>query len=106
MNPMTLKNIWMLSSLLLAGCILPPKETAHPAPLQSGAVGLSGAAIEPAPDGWWRSFDDAQLDRLIGAGLKDSPRLAEAQARVADARARAQAAESKRLPSANLDANA
>jgi NodT family efflux transporter outer membrane factor (OMF) lipoprotein len=47
-----------------------------------------------------------QLDRLIRTGLKDSPTLADAQARVADALARAQIAQSKLLPSANLDASA
>ncbi|HEX3395411.1 MAG TPA: efflux transporter outer membrane subunit, partial [Steroidobacteraceae bacterium] len=68
--------------------------------------GLSGAAVAAIPDGWWSSFDDPQLDGLIRAGLKDSPTLAEAQARVADALARAQIAHSKLLPSANLDASA
>ncbi len=69
-------------------------------------MGLTGAAVEPTPDGWWKSFDDPQLDSLIRAGLKDSPNLAQAQARVADALARSQIAQSKRLPSANLDASA
>jgi NodT family efflux transporter outer membrane factor (OMF) lipoprotein len=63
-------------------------------------------AVEPVVDGWWNSFDDPQLDRLIRTGLKDSPTLADAQARVADALARAQVAQSKLLPSANLDASA
>lgn len=92
----------LLGSLVLAGCVLPPKESAHPGSLESNRVGLSGVAVEPAPDGWWNSFDDPQLDRLILAGLKDSPSLADAQARLADAVARAQIAQSKLLPSASL----
>jgi NodT family efflux transporter outer membrane factor (OMF) lipoprotein len=102
---MTLKSAPLLAMVVLAGCVLPPKESAHPTTLQNTRVGLNGAAVEPVADGWWRSFDDPQLDELIRAGLNNSPTLAEAQARVADALARAQIAESKRLPSANLDAS-
>ena len=97
--------LFIAAAALMAGCVVPPKESAHPAALESERLGLSGAAVEPIPDGWWSSFDDAQLDRLIRAGLKNSPTLAEAQARVADALARAQIAQAKVLPSANLDAS-
>jgi NodT family efflux transporter outer membrane factor (OMF) lipoprotein len=103
---MSFKTSLLVLSLLLGGCVLPPKESAHPEELSNTRVGLGGAAVEPIPDGWWKSFDDSQLDQLIRAGLKDSPTLAQAQARVADALARSQIAESKRLPSANLDASA
>jgi NodT family efflux transporter outer membrane factor (OMF) lipoprotein len=103
---MSFRNSFVLAAMLLAGCVLPPKESAHPVSLQNTRVGLTGTAIETIPDGWWQSFDDPQLDRLIRAGLKDSPTLAQAQARVADALARAQIAQAKRLPSANLDASA
>jgi NodT family efflux transporter outer membrane factor (OMF) lipoprotein len=91
---------------LLAGCVLPPKDSPHPRPLENDRVGLTGIAVEPAPDGWWGSFQDPQLDRLIRTGLRDSPTLAEAQARVAEALAQAQAAHSALLPHANLDASA
>jgi NodT family efflux transporter outer membrane factor (OMF) lipoprotein len=103
---MYFKSALLVGSLLLAGCVLPPKETAHPKALENTRVGLGGVAVEPVADGWWNSFDDPQLDRLIRTGLKDSPTLADAQARVADALARAQIAQSKLLPSANLDASA
>ncbi len=92
--------------MLLSGCVLPPKESAHPAALADTRVGLSGAAAQPTADDWWKSFDDPQLDRLIHAGLADSPTLAQAQSRVADALARSQIAQSKLLPSANFDASA
>src|SRR5258708_31634787 len=103
---MTFKSALLLLSVLLAGCVTPPKESVHPDTLKSTRAGLTGAAVEPIPDGWWKSFDDPQLDGLIRAGLKDSPTLAEAQARVADALARAQVAQSKLRPSAKLDASA
>jgi NodT family efflux transporter outer membrane factor (OMF) lipoprotein len=96
----------LLLSVLLVGCVLPPKQSTHPDTLQDTRLGLSGAAVEPVPDSWWKSFNDPQLEALIRTGLKDSPSLAEARARVANALARSQIAEAKRLPSANLDASA
>src|SRR5882757_10000879 len=103
---MSFKNTLIVVSILLAGCVLPPKESPHPAALSNTRVGLTGAEVEPIPDGWWKSFDDPQLDGLIRLGLRDSPNLAQAQSRVAEALARSQIAQSKRLPSANLDASA
>jgi NodT family efflux transporter outer membrane factor (OMF) lipoprotein len=103
---MSFKNTLVLLGVLLSGCVLPPKESSHPAELANTRIGLPGAAVEPIPDGWWKSFDDPQLDRLIRLGYADSPSLAQAQARVADALARSQIAQSKLLPSANLDASA
>ncbi len=95
-----------LGTALLAGCVLPPKEAAHPKSFENTDVGLSDVAIEPVADGWWDSFADPQLDRLIRSGLQDSPTLAQARARVSEALAQTQSAQSKLLPSANLDASA
>jgi NodT family efflux transporter outer membrane factor (OMF) lipoprotein len=96
----------LMSSVFLTGCVLPPKETAHPRELTGEAVGLTGMAAEPAADAWWVSFQDPQLDRLIRLGAKDNPTLAEAQARVGQALALAQSAQAGLKPSANLDASA
>ena len=85
---MSFKSTPLFLCVLLAGCVLPPKESSHPAALANARVGLTGAAVEPVADGWWQSFGDPQLDRLIRAGLEGSPSLAQAQARVADALAR------------------
>ncbi len=92
--------------LALVGCVLPPKDARQATPLEGADVGLTGALVAPAGDGWWDSFNDPQLDRLIRAALQDSPTLAQARARVADALAQTQAAQSKLLPSATLDASA
>lgn len=89
----------------LGACVLPPKESPHPAQLDAAHAGLTGAAVDTAADGWWNSFNDPQLDRLIRAGLQDSPTLAQAQARVADALARTESAQAGLLPSAKLGAN-
>jgi NodT family efflux transporter outer membrane factor (OMF) lipoprotein len=92
----------LLAAAFLSACVLPPKEAPHPAQLDNGHVGLAGAAVEPAADRWWDSFQDPQLDQLIRAGLKDNPSLAQAQTRVADALARTEAAQSSLLPRAKL----
>jgi NodT family efflux transporter outer membrane factor (OMF) lipoprotein len=94
-----------IGALLLTACVLPPKEAPHLKKIPADQLGLNGAAIEPVSEGWWASFDDAQLDRLIRLGLKDSPTLAEAQARVREALSEQQAAQSKLLPKADLGAN-
>ena len=99
---------WLLAivALAAAGCVLPPKESAHPDSLDAVNVGLAGVAVEPVADGWWSSFQDPQLDRLIDEGLQHSPTLTQARARIEEALAQSQAARSRLLPSANLDGNA
>jgi multidrug efflux system outer membrane protein len=87
---MHIKIALLVSAVLFAGCVLPPKETPHQPQLTGDRVGLTGVAAQPAADGWWDSFQDPQLDRLIRLGLNDSPTLAQAQARVGDALAQAQ----------------
>jgi NodT family efflux transporter outer membrane factor (OMF) lipoprotein len=96
----------LLTTLVFTGCVLAPRDTPHPSELTGGAVGLNAVAAEPAPDGWWDSFEDPQLDRLIRLGAKDNPTLAQAQARVGEALSQAQSAQAGLLPSANLDASA
>src|ERR1700732_2234282 len=100
-------ELLLLMSFLVVfdGCILPPKESPHPQ-LVNDSVGLSGVAVHPAAGGWWDSFQDPQLDRLIRQGLHDSPTLVQAQARVGEALAQAESAHAGLLPSANLDASA
>jgi NodT family efflux transporter outer membrane factor (OMF) lipoprotein len=101
-----LKILLLLGSIVFAGCVLPPKEAPRPRQLASDTVGLTGAVAEPAAQRWWDSFQDPQLDRLIRSSAKDSPTLAQVQARVGEALAQAQSAHAGLLPSANLDASA
>jgi NodT family efflux transporter outer membrane factor (OMF) lipoprotein len=54
----------------------------------------------PAPD-WVDQFGDAQLKALIDEALKDSPTIAQAQARIASAEAYADAAKASTLPQVN-----
>ena len=102
---MRLKALLLLGAAVLAGCVTPPKEDPHPRKLLNDDVGLKGAVVEPAAESWWDSFRDPQLDRLMRQGLKDSPTLAEAQARVGEALAQVQSAQAALAPKANLDAS-
>ena len=43
---MFFKSSLLLISVLLVGCVLPPKESEHPAALENTRVGLQGAAVE------------------------------------------------------------
>jgi NodT family efflux transporter outer membrane factor (OMF) lipoprotein len=96
----------LMIAALLAGCVLPPRESTHPPTITETKAGLGGAAVSPAVDGWWSSFQDPQLGDLIQAGLRESPTLTQAQARVSSALAQVESARATLLPSANLDASA
>jgi NodT family efflux transporter outer membrane factor (OMF) lipoprotein len=96
----------LLGAAVLSGCVLPPKELALPTQLSNRDAGLSGAAVGPVADGWWNSFQDPQLDRLIRTGLQNSPTFAQARSRVAEAVARTQALQSKLLPNVGYGAGA
>jgi NodT family efflux transporter outer membrane factor (OMF) lipoprotein len=87
-----------VAAALLAGCVVPPQETPHPQQLANTRLGLAGLAAEPVAESWWDSFQDPQLGRLIQLGLQNSPTLAQAQSRVAEALAQTESAHSKLLP--------
>jgi NodT family efflux transporter outer membrane factor (OMF) lipoprotein len=53
--------------------------------------------------GWWKQYDDAQLDALIGEGLAGSPTVAVADARLARARAFQQSARGSLAPQINAN---
>ncbi|MDP1969256.1 MAG: efflux transporter outer membrane subunit [Burkholderiaceae bacterium] len=54
---------------------------------EAASLGLGVGAQLEVPQDWWRSFGDAQLDRLIEQALADNPGLRLAQTRLARARA-------------------
>lgn len=103
---MGVRSLLLLGTVVFSGCVLPPKESAHPQQRVNDNVGLAGDAVRPVSDGWWESFQDSQLDRLIRLGLRGNPTLAQAQARVSVALAQEQSAHAGLLPSAKLEAGA
>jgi outer membrane protein, multidrug efflux system len=55
---------------------------------------------------WWRRFDDPLLPELVGQAQASSPTLAQALARIGQARAGLQAAQAQRWPGVSLNAQA
>src|ERR1700753_3748459 len=88
----------LFAAAVLTGCVVPPRETPHPQQVQGTGLGLDGMVAEPVAESWWNSFQDPQLERLIQLGLQDNPTLAQAQARVAQALAQTESAQSRLLP--------
>lgn len=97
---------------LLSACAtapdLGPKPSIRPVSSVGAAQSLPG---DPAPaawpvDDWWRGYGDAQLTALIEEGLRDSPDVAIAAARLRAAQGAAQAAGAALLPSVDARAQA
>lgn len=102
----------LIGSALLAGCAAVPKLGARPEMRAAGsfAAGESFASAQsdaawPAAN-WWQGYGDAQLSGLIEEGLRDSPDLAAAVARLRAAQGFAQQAGAALLPSIGAEATA
>lgn len=89
-------------SSLLAGCAGVPDVGPKPVPAAAesleSSVTFAGTQGQWPAEGWWQGLGDAQLDALIGEGLKGSPDVAIAAARVRAADAMAQQAGAALLP--------
>ena len=88
------------SALALAGCAPDLGPAPKPKPIANYATAQTfqaPAADWPAAD-WWTAYGDPQLTGLIEEGLKGSPTLAQAEARVRQAEAQAQQAGAALLP--------
>jgi NodT family efflux transporter outer membrane factor (OMF) lipoprotein len=91
-----------LALAALAGCVGVPKLGApaarhDPAALASARSFAAAPAAWPS-DRWWEAYGDTQLGGLIDEALRESPTLAEAQARLRAAEARAERAGADRGP--------
>lgn len=98
------------SLTLLSGCAIGPNYVAPIAPKAGAFMGqpaVAARAAAPAPaEGWWRGFNDPVLDRLVGRALAQNLDLAQATARVLQARAGLGAATAALLPSASIQGQA
>ena len=101
---------WLAAAALLAGC-----ASTVPSPTPGGqAAPVAAHWHAPLPHGgrladlglWWGQFDDPLVARLIEAGQKASPTLAEALARIADARAASVASGAALMPTLGANASA
>ena len=98
----------LLPMLLASACASVPNLGVKPLPATAGtyasAQSLAGSQSSWPADGWWKAYNDPQLDSLIGEGLAGSPDLAAAAARFRIAQGLAQQAGAALLP--GLDATA
>ena len=98
----------MAASLVAGGgCAQLPRM--HPSPALKEVTQLGSAQSLAAPeaawpgDGWWRLYQDPQLDALIEEALRESPDLDLAQARLSTAVGAAQIAGATRMPEVTGD---
>ncbi|MDF7774072.1 efflux transporter outer membrane subunit [Sphingomonas sp. AOB5] len=92
---------------LLGACAVQPAYQRPALDLPATWHNASGAdAPLPAmqPD-WWTALGDPAVDRLVASGLADNPTLAEAIARVDQARAMAGVQDARRLPAIGATGN-
>lgn len=93
---------------LLAGCAVPtPPATPLAQPAARWHAGLPADAPTPGPTErlvqWWSQFDDPLLPTLITQAQASSPSVAQALARLQQARANLTMAGADRLPTATLN---
>jgi len=105
----TLATLLVLS--LCAGCAVGP-DYAHPkVPLPDRFLGQSAveqrqATVRADLETWWTGFNDPQLVRFVTLALAQNLDLAQASARVAQARAGVGSANAALLPSGNVSGQA
>ena len=93
----------LLPLLLSSACASVPNLGAKPVPHSAAdyasTATLAGAQTAWPADGWWKTYGDAQLDRLMAEALAGSPDLQAAAARMRTAEGFAQRASSALKPS-------
>ena len=99
-----MRQLALVSVALLAGCTVGPDY-------RRPATTAASQWLEPATPGtvdlsWWHAFDDPQLTALVERAVAGSPDLAEASARLAEARANRDAAAGGRLPNVQASGSA
>lgn len=94
--------------VLLAGCAghgrPPPHVVTTPAQWDNGPTSQAEATV--VDERWWRRLGDPVVDVLVSAAMDDNPTLAQALARVEQARATRDASAGARLPRLDVTAAA
>ncbi|WP_183130093.1 TolC family protein, partial [Serratia plymuthica] len=101
----------VVSTGLLAGCAVGPDYHRPDAPLsdryQAQSAVQHRSAARPASFAvWWEGFDDPLLSDLVSSALAQNLDLAQASARMAQARAALGAATAALLPSGSISGQA
>lgn len=94
---------WLLGGSLLTSCALGPDQGSLPQPATVASFDAGKSFEAPSANWpmqtWWTSFQDPQLDRLMDEALAQAPTMAQVQARLHAAEARAGNARSVLNPS-------
>lgn len=93
---------------LIGGCTLQPAYQRPALDLPGEWSNAPAGAPQPETverENWWALLGDPAVDQLVAAGLRDNPTLAEAVARVDQARAVAAVENAGRGPGVNIGAN-
>lgn len=102
---------FLVSASLMAGCAVGPNYQRPNAPLSDRYVGQASVAQRPAATqaslvAWWEGFGDPLLADFVSKALEQNLDLAQASARVTQARAGLGAANAALLPSGNISGQA
>ena len=110
---MRLKHSFIMLTVtsMLAGCAVgpvytPPKLSTPNHFYGQNSVGKQETTIDAQLDVWWEKFGDAQLTHYIAIALDQNLDLAQATARLAQARAGLGAANAALLPSGSISGQA
>lgn len=97
------RSLAVLAALALAGCTVGPdyRRPAVPLPAAWQAAPAATAPL-PAEREWWHDLGDPALDALVGRALAGNPDLAQAQARIEQARAQAGFVRAGQLPAGEV----
>ncbi|QJD66291.1 efflux transporter outer membrane subunit [Xanthomonas campestris pv. badrii] len=101
----------LIAASLAAGCAVGPNYVRPDAPLPEHYLGQAALAERQASAQadlatWWAGFNDPDLSRYVTAALAQNLDLAQATARVTQARAGLSAATAALLPSGNINGSA
>jgi NodT family efflux transporter outer membrane factor (OMF) lipoprotein len=103
-------KLWLAGACAaaLAGCAAIPHMDAAPHIAAPAAFATERSFAAPSEDWpqtrWWDAYNDPQLSALIDEALKNSPTLAQAEARLRSATAQADVTRAAELPSISLGA--
>lgn len=99
-----------LPALLLCACTLQPDyhrpALTMPASWTNSADNASTTVAPTDAQHWWSRLNDSAIDQLAAAALHDNPTLAQAMARLDQARALLAARDAAKLPAVDLEGSA
>jgi len=101
----------LVSAGLMAGCAVGPDYQRPALSLSEGFLGQAAVDARPARadaefSAWWSGFGDPQLTRFVSLALEQNLDLAQASARIAQARSGLGAANAALLPSGTVNGEA